>query len=467
MLENDEEILFLALSVVAIDLLSFCLFCFVLWVACSLMSLMQVLVWSAVAASSAFPLLFDPQTLVARDPRGKIVQFANQGAAGEVQRRWRDGSLEEDLPMRGLSEMFSVNHFLVSQANPYLLPIIAVKELMPRTLGTLAESEFKHRCKQLMELLPRRFGGSRILKLLSQPWEGDITMFMPVNSLSALKAVVNLSKEDLVRAVNEGQRSTWSKLPSIGANCEVEVILDECLLQVTEQVKTERKRVALENSVSAALSKRLGASEGISPTRPSMQDLPVLEEESHNGSQKASSEISKLKRRDYKVRSYSTGVYETRLSGLRRGIPSWMHLQSLGIPTASSQEALGTLVASESEVPKHAGARDGGDDQRRSRSLTSYEPSMESRKERIEPEEASHTGIGGGLVGNAGDMHDVVQRRRSADIDTSAFPPKRSHMPSSASLPCMDDVWLELFSLAPSVNALPSSGGQALDVIAP
>ena len=30
-------------------------------------------------------------------------------AAGELQRRWRDGSLEEDLPMRGLSEMFNVS----------------------------------------------------------------------------------------------------------------------------------------------------------------------------------------------------------------------------------------------------------------------------------------------------------------------------------------------------------------------
>lgn len=30
-------------------------------------------------------------------------------------RRWFDGSLEMDLPMRGLSEMFNVNYFLVSQ----------------------------------------------------------------------------------------------------------------------------------------------------------------------------------------------------------------------------------------------------------------------------------------------------------------------------------------------------------------
>jgi TAG lipase/steryl ester hydrolase/phospholipase A2/LPA acyltransferase len=61
----------------------------------------NVLVWSAVACSSAFPFLYAPQTLLARDSKGRIIPFANK-AAGESQRRWRDGSLEEDLPMRGL-----------------------------------------------------------------------------------------------------------------------------------------------------------------------------------------------------------------------------------------------------------------------------------------------------------------------------------------------------------------------------
>ena len=37
------------------------------------------------------------------------------GAKKKTTRRWFDGSLEQDLPMRGLSEMFNVNYFLVSQ----------------------------------------------------------------------------------------------------------------------------------------------------------------------------------------------------------------------------------------------------------------------------------------------------------------------------------------------------------------
>ena len=118
----------------------------------------NVLIWSAVACSSAFPFLFEPQDLLARDASGNIVKFSgerlcllilaqcngpwhclcgagpqpqphlsrtsagcshtavprvncarNAGSstvtetgAAQSQRRWCDGSLEEDLPMRGL-----------------------------------------------------------------------------------------------------------------------------------------------------------------------------------------------------------------------------------------------------------------------------------------------------------------------------------------------------------------------------
>jgi predicted acylesterase/phospholipase RssA len=32
---------------------------------------------------------------------------------------YSDGSIENDLPMQQLSELFNVNHFIVSQANPH------------------------------------------------------------------------------------------------------------------------------------------------------------------------------------------------------------------------------------------------------------------------------------------------------------------------------------------------------------
>ena len=67
----------------------------------------HLVIWSAVAASCAFPNLFPPQPLLAKSRGGALVPWQPEGRAGP--RLWRDGSLEEDLPMRGLSELFNCN----------------------------------------------------------------------------------------------------------------------------------------------------------------------------------------------------------------------------------------------------------------------------------------------------------------------------------------------------------------------
>jgi TAG lipase/steryl ester hydrolase/phospholipase A2/LPA acyltransferase len=38
--------------------------------------------------------------------------------------RWIDGSVDNDLPMAKLSELFNVNHFIVSQVNPHIVPFL-------------------------------------------------------------------------------------------------------------------------------------------------------------------------------------------------------------------------------------------------------------------------------------------------------------------------------------------------------
>lgn len=40
--------------------------------------------------------------------------------------------------------MFSVNHFIVSQTNPHVVPFLNLKRRLG-TAGAVAESEFKHR----------------------------------------------------------------------------------------------------------------------------------------------------------------------------------------------------------------------------------------------------------------------------------------------------------------------------------
>nr|CAD1821956.1 unnamed protein product [Ananas comosus var. bracteatus] len=107
----------------------------------------HVVIWSAVTASCAFPGLFEAQELMAKDRFGEIVPFhapflvgEEQSSQGTSARRWRDGSLESDLPMIQLKELFNVNHFIVSQANPHIAPLLRLKELVRAYGAALLQS---------------------------------------------------------------------------------------------------------------------------------------------------------------------------------------------------------------------------------------------------------------------------------------------------------------------------------------
>ncbi|CAL9083369.1 unnamed protein product [Musa acuminata var. zebrina] len=96
----------------------------------------HVVIWSAVTASCAFPGLFEAQELMAKDRFGEIIPYhapfslSSEDKPEASARRWRDGSLESDLPMIQLQELFNVNHFIVSQANRHIAPLLRLKEIV-------------------------------------------------------------------------------------------------------------------------------------------------------------------------------------------------------------------------------------------------------------------------------------------------------------------------------------------------
>ncbi|QDZ17736.1 triacylglycerol lipase [Chloropicon primus] len=237
----------------------------------------NVVIWSAVAASSAFPFLFMPTDLLARNRQGEFVKYLNIDKTHCSDRRWRDGSLEEDLPTNGVSEMFNVNYFLVSQVNPHIVPWLALKNVFPRKLSYLIISEWKHRCQQLAEILPNWFPKHMFL-VFCQRWEGDVTVYKNTSIMSYIamlvKAAMNPTSYSLKVAIAEGQRNTWPKLAAIQANCAIEQTLDECMWELKKSVNNsmlkQRGRIpswlnvdtiSRENSENSLLSPSISAEE--------------------------------------------------------------------------------------------------------------------------------------------------------------------------------------------------------------
>jgi hypothetical protein len=74
-----------------------------------------------------------------------VHRFNAPSLSDNVSRRWRDGSLELDLPTFLLSEMFNCNHFIVSQTNPHIAPLLNLKKSLSRRWANLLELELRHR----------------------------------------------------------------------------------------------------------------------------------------------------------------------------------------------------------------------------------------------------------------------------------------------------------------------------------
>ncbi|KAJ8770479.1 hypothetical protein K2173_017970 [Erythroxylum novogranatense] len=225
----------------------------------------HVVIWSAVTASCAFPGLFEAQELMAKDRSGEIVPYHPpfnldpEEGSNTSARRWRDGSLEIDLPMMQLKELFNVNHFIVSQANPHIAPLLRLKDFVrayggnfAAKLAHLTEMEVKHRCNQVMEL---GFPLGGLANLFAQDWEGDVTVVMPATLAQYSKIIQNPNNVEFQKAVNQGRRCTWEKLSAIKANSGIELALDECvaILNHMRRLKRSAERAAAAAAISHGL----------------------------------------------------------------------------------------------------------------------------------------------------------------------------------------------------------------------
>lgn len=236
----------------------------------------HVLVWSGAVASSSLPGVFEANRLMVKDVDGTE---RYESATDEM--KFSDGSMEVDLPMQQLGEMFNVNHFIISQANPHAVMFgtynteksVWIHPVMGlfNSLLVFLKDQLRGWLTHAVELVGGRrfsplFGTQRDFgtQILTQEYEGrdcDISMVPWLTHRSLVSAflhcIYNPSKEEFLNWIGEAERETWRHVPAIRSHIAEEVTLDRCVQRLRKRLTREAREQKRTNSYNAKMGDRV------------------------------------------------------------------------------------------------------------------------------------------------------------------------------------------------------------------
>ncbi|RLM01077.1 hypothetical protein CFD26_106315 [Aspergillus turcosus] len=209
----------------------------------------NVLIWSAAVASNASTAsLYQPVTIYCKDETGSIVPWPHSQDA--TFQSWSHVHYNDgESPLSRIAELFNVNHFIVSQARPYLIPFLG-SDLnlldrhqtgqwnITRPLMRLVVVELRHRLRQLdyLGLLPQLIG--RLL--IEETIPGSNLALVPNLSLSDFpKLLQNPSKDNLAYWILKGERGVWPAISALKVRCVIEIELDKGYQRVRRRRPSE------------------------------------------------------------------------------------------------------------------------------------------------------------------------------------------------------------------------------------
>ena len=205
----------------------------------------NVLIWSAALASNASTTVhYTPHPLLCKDETGAIVAWLSSTSPHDqiTFQNWRAHNYtinERDSPLSRIAELFNVNHFVVSQARPYIAPFLRSDLQHPKIprqarrtgvvgpLLRLVTLEVHHRLSQLdsLGLLPTPI--RRLLIDETVPG-ASLTLVPDLAPSDFLKLLETPTKESLDYWILHGERSVWPAVSALKVRCTIEVELDRC-----------------------------------------------------------------------------------------------------------------------------------------------------------------------------------------------------------------------------------------------
>ncbi|MCB9659155.1 MAG: DUF3336 domain-containing protein [Sandaracinaceae bacterium] len=191
----------------------------------------EVTLESAAVASSSVPGAFPPALLMERLASGRDVPYMPTEL-------WIDGSFKGDLPMRRISRLHNVNHFIVSQVNPHVAPVRRVTRKsgvlpfvagMATTTARIQLTNQLHIAKSVLQHTPLYTPLDLAHSLADQSYSGDIDIHPRLRAGALLRTFSNISARELGLHILEGERATWPLLARIRDQTCVSRALDEAI----------------------------------------------------------------------------------------------------------------------------------------------------------------------------------------------------------------------------------------------
>lgn len=201
----------------------------------------NVLIWTAALASNALPGLYEPVELLCKDQDGNVVPWAPYGGVRFLRS-------EVEMPFAKISELFTVNNFIISQARPYLAPFLSSPLHRHRRRGwylkfiKVVGLEISHRLNQLslMGLLP---ASAKSYVDIIMPQQSEITLVPTLALTDFLKLFRHPSYGEIQYWIHKGEYATWPAIALLRVRGLIEVTLRECYEELRHEEQMISKSV--------------------------------------------------------------------------------------------------------------------------------------------------------------------------------------------------------------------------------
>ncbi|MCB1667472.1 MAG: DUF3336 domain-containing protein [Pseudomonadales bacterium] len=227
----------------------------------------NVMIREALLASAALPGFYPAVTLAAKDQNGQRKPYLPS-------RKWIDGSVSDDLPIKRVMRLYGVNHTIVSQTNPLALPFVTDSSstsewgLIKQTLKNTSKEWALAAAKLIDRPMNLNKTSSRLLTLcssvLAQTYTGDINILPPKRIHNPVYMLMQPSSEEILQMIKHGERATWPQIEKIRLQTKISRTLDNivhdlemALVHEVPRLPTRESKVSKASSSPKARSARV------------------------------------------------------------------------------------------------------------------------------------------------------------------------------------------------------------------